>query len=313
MKAAWAIVTLTVFLANDAFAAEDKASDGCRKAYAKLYAKDNVNMSFFVGSMQEDGENQDAMVKAEFIGGLVRRCGGGENLCGFARAPDDADIFLKTIVGPDGKEKKIRLRVMSPHFSERSTEDKDDAQDTYSDQVLEKFKEALGSDQVVIFQGHANFGEGPSFGTYAEMSSDSLIQQIRSSKSKPDILGMIVCNGEAHYGNKLHAAAPQAGLVLTRQKTLIDDGLRSAKATFDSLLGQKCENHFVEAYRKATDFYYYGPWEFEILSAVDNKTPQISNFFGPMKKSFPDAPDADVLWEKYEKQRRVYEPTGTAR
>jgi hypothetical protein len=344
-------VAWTLAITTHALADVEKYPEACRKTYEKLYAKDTINISFFFGNMAEEwkkGDNRDGMAKTDFVGTLTRKCGSGENLCGFNRDPDDAELFFKTIAGPDGKEKKIRFRVMNPSLSagadrepdeevvfktiegangkrkrvrvnsahaaelDKKAEERDRLQEENSRRVLGKYKESLASDDVVIFQGHSEYGAGPSFGDSAEFPVFSMTEHIRKSPKKPDVIGLIVCNGEAHYGNQLHEAAPKSALLLTRQRTMIDDGLSAAKATFEALLGRKCKNEVASEFRKSTDYFFFGPWEWETAQKIQDRIPRLSNFFEPIDKPFPDAAEEDVMHEKYENQRRVHRPSGTA-
>lgn len=314
MKTKLAVFFLGISFYIGALAAEEKSSEACRKAYEKLYANDVINMTFAVGHMWGDDESRDAIVTAEFVQTLKRRCEGSERLCGFTQSSDDAELFLKKIEGPGGKIKTVRFRILNTTLypvTFRNAKGNGYIGEKFSLGMLEKFKEALQSDQVVVYQGHAQSGRGLGVSS-PEWPIESMTQFIRKLEKKPAVLGVIACDAEGHYGNKLHAAAPDAALVLTRQKTMIDDGLGTAKATFESLLSRKCEEQFASAYRKATDFFYYGPWELETDAKNRAKTPNIFGFFKPIERAFPVAPDREELHEKYDSQRRVYSPTATS-
>ena len=286
-------------------AAADKA---CDAAYEKLYGDGELTMSVFLGYGDTDDYVDDINTKSQYVEMLTAKCDHVNTtleLCGFTRDPDDADIFRKTITRANGKTEKIRLKIRNSAVTSSNhvnTGQKKPEQDKRSKDTEAKFLAALQTDDVVIYNGHARRGTGPGFkpmgkadwvsAVATKQSLNNMIRALKTAKRTPPIIGMVTCEGESHYGKALQEAAPNSGLLLTRQTTSFSDSDRIVQTSMESILQKHCASSFRGVIKASVQHIYNSP-----LDGTDDykqKLPEIYNFFEPNKKKFA-APRGAIL------------------
>lgn len=274
-------------------------SNGCTTAYDKMYNDGTLTMSVFYGYSDSEDYVDDRVAKADMVTKLTKGCASNiaTQMCGFARDPDDADILIRTITRPNGKQDKVRLRLMSSAVSEshsKNTGSLKKAQDAQSKKTEDAYYRALETDDVVIYSGHARRGTGPGFkpmgnsdwisAATTKPNLTRLKNTLSKSKHKPAILGMITCEGESHYGKVLQDAAPNSGLLLTRQTTSFEDGKDLLDVSLNNILRKSCPDVFRKEIQATTQLIFNSPMD--TSSNYKDKLPEIYNFFEVNSKKF---------------------------
>jgi hypothetical protein len=214
---------ITIFFHTFALAGESdqKPSIGCRTPYLHLYAKEKLSLSIFYG-YSDDGDNGtdlviDGQSKAAMIAELTRSCeNGGNGACGFQKVRGSLDLLRRTMEGPDGKGRIVDLRIMNSGVSSSDSQNKGRLQGkqlAHSAKVERLFLRALQTDDIVIYAGHSRHGTGPGFYPMAaadwipavlfEESLNKMTSTLKSSPTKPKLIGMFVCDGAYLYGKPL--------------------------------------------------------------------------------------------------------------
>lgn len=293
------VLLLTLLFSLSAFSQSDET---CHQSYEKMYGDGELTMSLFLGYADNDDYVNDHINKARYVEQITENCDETTviELCGFKRDPDDADIFRKTITRANGRQEKIRLRISSSAVGSSNKENMSTnkaAQDRQSAQTEAKFIKALQTDDVVIYEGHARRGTGPGFkpmGTTdwvkavaMKQSLQNMTNALKTAKKTPGIIGMITCEGESHYGKALQEAAPNSGLLLTRQTSSFSDADSIVQSSLEFILQKQCAQSFRAVLKQSVQSIFNSP-----LHGAGNykeKLPELYNFFEVNKKKFPPA------------------------
>ncbi len=293
----YSVLLFTLLFSLPAFSQADKA---CHESYDKMYADGELTLSLFLGYSDNEDYVDDVISKANYVETITTNCDEETlvtELCGFKRDPDDADIFTKTITRANGKTDNIKLRITSSAVTSSNhvnTGTNKNSQYKKSAQTEAKFLKALQTDDVVIYNGHARRGTGPGFrpmgnadwvkAVALKSSLQKMVHALKTAKKTPAIIGMITCEGESHYGKALQDAAPNSGLLLTRQTTSFSDSDIIVQNSIENILQKKCAPAFRKSIQNSVRDIYNSP-----LDGTDNykdKLPEIYNFFEVNKKKF---------------------------
>ena len=312
------VLLFTLLFSFPAFSQTDKA---CRESYDKMYADGELTLSLFLGYSDSDDYVDDVITKANYVETITSNCdeeGLATELCGFKRAPDDADIFTKNITRANGKTDKIKLRITSSAVTSSNhvnTGTSKTSQDKKSAKTEAKFLKALQTDDVVIYNGHARRGTGPGFkpmgnadwvkAVALKPSLQKMVHALKTAKKTPAIIGMITCEGESHYGKALQDAAPNSGLLLTRQTTSFSDSDTIVQNSLENILQKKCAPAFRKSIQASVKDIYNSP--LDGADSYKDKLPEIYNFFEVNKKKFPPARGAilTLINGKYEESSTI--------
>lgn len=289
------VLAFTLLVSLTSFAQTD--IEACRNSYERIYGDGELTMSVFLGYADSGNYVFDQMDKARMVTQITGACVDGRQLCGFTRDPDDADIFVKTIKRASGKTDKVRLRLMNSAVTSDhlvNTGEKKAQQQRQSKAIEEAYFRALQTDDVVLYNGHARRGTGPGFrplGT-AEWTAtvatkpnlQRMIQTLKKSNKTPALIGIVTCEGEAHYGKMLQDSAPNSGLILTRQTSSFNDTGAVVDASMESILQQHCGPKFRGEIKDVVQEIYSSP--LDGADSYKDKLPEIYNFFEPHKKKF---------------------------
>ena len=266
----------------------------CSKAYTQFFQNDEIKMSFFFGYVDEGTTTYDRSMEADFLSRLEAPCAEGQNFCGFTADLSVDGAYSKKMIGPDGQEKNISLRVERSSVSDQKA--KTSEQVEKSKRIEKDFLQALQApDDAVFYIGHARYGTGPGFepimsttgwvlNGVTRTSLRTMVQTLKVAKSQPKIIAMLGCSTEDYYGRILHKAAPHSALLLTRQVSTITDIVATAAATADSLLGFRCQEEFNDALFRSTSTFTYTPWRKP--KTFGDAAPHFVGFFNPVSEKF---------------------------
>lgn len=299
--------SLLIFTLLFSLSGYTQVDQACLKAYDKMYGDGELRMSLFYGYADSGDDVDDRLTKVQMIEKITQKCPetADQQLCGFQRNDDDADVFTKTIVRASGKSEKVRFKLMSSSVStsnKRNMGQLKAEQDQQSRQTEEAYYSALKTDDVVLYNGHARRGTGPGFrpmgskdwvsAVTTKYSLQRTTAALKSAKQTPAIIGMITCEGEEHYGQALQNAAPKSGLLLTRQTTAFVDSDAITETTLENVLQKRCATTFRNTLQNSVQYIYSSP--LDGADSYKDKLPEIYNFFEPNKKKFA-APRGAIL------------------
>ncbi len=269
---------------------EGRASQACADAFNDVYSKPVVKFTVTLGytdvvkEFADQSANflaaEDSIRREVWEQKLRRPCpkdDDGQDVrgtCGFRPDADDADRFTKTVVGPDGKEHTVEVRLThsSVGYSDVSNREnrpgttKPDcakpvtAQDRQSCRAEKNFFDHICSSEGVIYAGHWRNGAGPSFsppplkpGTVAvnfaayknKEAEQRLATALKSCPTPPKILGLFACNSASLSASEMRAAAGNKTGVLTSSSLAEPEVVYAqAYAALDSMLSMRCAAEF---------------------------------------------------------------------
>lgn len=289
--------SLIIFSLLFSFKSFSQTDVACRQVYDKIYGDGELTMSLFLGYFDDGNYVEDKLDKVLLIDQITAACVHGLQLCGFARDPDDADVFTKTITRANGKTDKVRFRITHSAVSSNHQNNVGvykAQQQKQSKAAEDAYFRALQTDDVVIYKGHARRGTGPGFrpmgasgwvnAVATKPNLQRMMQTLKATKKTPAIIGMITCESESHYGKALQDAAPNSGLILTRQTTSFSDTDSITEASMENILQQSCATQFRGQIKNAVHHIYSSP--LDGADSYKDKLPEIYNFFEPNKKKF---------------------------
>ncbi|HLD98811.1 MAG TPA: hypothetical protein VJB59_01045 [Bdellovibrionota bacterium] len=240
----------------------------CTKAYSDLYSKKGISISIFFGYDNDQAFVDDGRYQRADLEQLLTRppevCARGVILpfaCGFKRDPDDASSFVKPLIGPDRKAKRVRIRLISSsvisgdlrnHVFAREQAD-------LSERVKQDFERSLRTEDVVFYSGHARDGGGPDFFP-PRLNSDQKVDYAWYRKHRPGlkevlsaldarsklVFGLFACDSNAHFRKSIKAVAPNVPLILTNAAIPITSTHNVMVASLNAVLGMKCRDAFLE-------------------------------------------------------------------
>ncbi len=242
-------------------ATKDKA---CSTAYQRLYGKGSaqIRVAFGYKDTRPSRFVGDRHERIAFVQKILKPCEGQRQDCGFTRNPDHADLFTKTIQGPDQKPVKIELLVThSSLTSDDSSNRLNPFQKWQSSYAQKAFTGGLERADVVLYNGHSRFGGGPDFepprltaegdvdASYYQNSRPGF-QKIReklrersASDSKEEglkILGLFSCASSQHFADGVIRDS-DAGVVSSQALIYYADALDNSLAALSGLLEMRCE------------------------------------------------------------------------
>lgn len=242
----------------------------CLNFYNKLYSKDSLKIRMIFGYKDTRparfvGDRHERMA---FVRRILRPCKGIRQDCGFVRHPDNADYFMKRVIGPSGNQIRVFLYVV--HSSAASDDDANRAnpfqqwQSAYSKQA---FYGGIETADVVFYNGHSRFGGGPDFDPPRlnkkgepdvkyyksqrpgfQMVEDKLAD--RSMMENLDtglhVLGLFSCASSQHFGKSI-TKNYDTGLISNSSLIYYADALDNSLASLSSLLEMRCQKDFKRA------------------------------------------------------------------
>ncbi|MES2965306.1 MAG: hypothetical protein V4760_15580, partial [Bdellovibrionota bacterium] len=261
-------------------------SQACRDTYSDLYSKDTLDFRYVFGYI-DDYNAEDGAARAAAIENLMRPCGTvlqGESgrttlrgACGFTyETEDDDEVLVKTMRGPDGKEKKIRLTTVHSSISPNLAKNRGPmaaAQAVQSRRAREVFESGLNGSDMLIYVGHGRDGGGPSFEpprllpsgkpnldwyNRTHQSRDAMFSRLSTATRPPKLLGMFACYTERYFADGVRNASkrngqPQTGFVGSTGLTALQAMYAQSFAMLDNVLAMRCETQFRNAMHPVTE------------------------------------------------------------
>ncbi|OFZ56038.1 MAG: hypothetical protein A2428_13875 [Bdellovibrionales bacterium RIFOXYC1_FULL_54_43] len=252
-------------IARTAHAGNDRK---CTKAYSDLYSNGELNISIFFGYDNDHEFVDDGRYQRADLEQLLTRppevCARGVILpfaCGFKRDPDDASSFVKPLIGPDRKAKRVRIRLISSSVTSGDLRNRVFAREQadLSERVKQDFERALRTENIVFYSGHARDGGGPDFFP-PRLNSDQKVDYAWYRKRRPGlkgvlsalnaqsklVFGIFACDSNAHFRKSIKAVAPKIPLILTNAAIPITSTHNVMIASLNAVLGMKCRDAFLE-------------------------------------------------------------------
>lgn len=254
--------------------AEDLA---CKEAYANFYDKDKLKFDIYFGYADSKQTDQvfDAYQRKAMLDTLLKPCPKDSELfaCGFKQSPKkegveyDGYTIAKFLKGPDGKKRRVTLKLRSSSLSDDHEEnyyERYDEQIAKADEREQEFLDSMKGSDLVFYLGHSRIGTDTGFKPLPKYSMDwfkagifregrsKLYNTLSSAENKPKMIGMFSCHSKDYFGRLLRQAAPDTGLLLTDASLNGGDALRNALASINSVLGMKCQKSFNESIKSTT-------------------------------------------------------------
>ena len=239
--------------------------EACKRTYARLYRRPELAVRIVFGYKDARPARfvGDRYERNLLVSYLVAPCPAHYHACGFRRDPEDADLFLKDITGPDGKPRRVKLRLM---HSSAGPDDEENRRDPYqkwlSRQAQNAFFGGIRDVDVVFYNGHSRDGGGPDF-TPPRLRADkhvnywwyantkpgltTLLNVLEASETRARLLGLYSCVSTGLFSETLRQADEKLALVTSRRLLYYADALKSLLGTLSAVLGQWCESDFDAA------------------------------------------------------------------
>jgi hypothetical protein len=230
------------------------ADPACRAAYLDLYSRDVIDFRMVFGY-------KDAR-PARFVGDRYERNSVIERIekLGFARDAEDDDLFVRSLLGPDGKPKAIQLRLLASSAGPDDVANRDDPYQAWkSEEASSGFYSGLKHADVVFYNGHSRLGGGPDFeppklagGSHVEYGSYSgmrlgylrMVEALRAGSPGPKVVGLFSCVSDRHFSEGILKANPRTALLATETLMYFSDSLESSLEALEGLIQMRCQQDF---------------------------------------------------------------------
>lgn len=220
----------------------------------------NPNSPFYKKQVAVDGPLRQRMVKR-----LLESCPEnqpGVTACGFVQDDHNKDLFHRTLRGPDGLLKQVRLRIVHSSVGYVDAEnEKTDTQAIQSEYARETFLSGLREADAVFYFGHARDGGGPDFDrphlangetdyAWYRKHKPGFKQMLAALKQRKQgelpLLGLFGCDTEDNFSDALQKIAPGTGLITSTRSTRNTENFSAGYAALNALLSRFCEPEFKE-------------------------------------------------------------------
>lgn len=174
-------------------------------------------------------------------------------LCGFARSKDNADLFLKK-VSVQKREHRILLWVVNSSVGTDDQENRDDPFQKWKSKYAEEaFTGGLRDADVVLYDGHSRFGGGPDFAPPV-LGRDDIVDPAPYQTARPGLtkmtralknskrlkmLGLFSCSSSQHFNDEIHSVS-KAGVVSSKVLMYYSDALAQSLSALDDVLEGRC-------------------------------------------------------------------------
>jgi hypothetical protein len=249
------------------------ATEECRQTYQRFYRESSVEVRIVFGYKDARPARfvADRYERLIFVQRILRACAGPtDRLCGFSRNTNDADLFTRNVLGPDGNSRLVRLRVVQPSAGADDEENrKNPFQAWRTEYAQREFLEGFATSDLVIYNGHSRAGGGPDFrppkisgsgdidfGWYQthEPGFEPVLEALRKlppNSARPKLAGFLSCASTTHFLGRMREIRPNLATLTSPRLLYFSDALETSLETLDSILAMKCESEFGEALKKA--------------------------------------------------------------
>lgn len=280
----------------------------CQSAYQNLFKKTDVRWSIFFGYGDGDGKSYTSdFAERDLLEKEVRMpCPERSpeiQFCGFSQKSQPGE-YVRQIRTKENAVVNIHLRLFNASLTSMIKDNMHGKRQIRKSRALEKqYIEALQTDDIVFYAGHARHGSGPGFRPLVRKSKDWWIATLfrpmmnnvlyalnpnrhnndegipafTKTVANPSIIGMFSCEAEAHFGSSF-ANNSESGLILTRQSVSNADNMRLLYAASNALMAQECEDEFHASMKESITKIYYRK-DKRPPSNYEKKMPRVFNFF----------------------------------
>ncbi len=243
--------------------------DACRKTYESFYRGPQVDVKVIFGYKDARPARfvADRYERMIFIQRLTAACrANGTFACGFVRSTEDSDLLVKVIPGPDGKERKVLLRVIQSSAGPDDDENRANPFQKWRTRYANlAFLQGLTHADAVFYNGHSRAGGGPDFepprlGSQQEVAFawykenqpgfNPIIATLEGAPSRLKLLGLYSCASSKHFLDRVRKVKGDLGLITSPKLIYFSDALESSLETISSLLAMKCEGSFRSSLAK---------------------------------------------------------------
>jgi hypothetical protein len=241
------------------FAFEDET---CRRTYTAFYSSPKIDVKVVFGYKDARPARfvADRYERAIFVQRLTQKCRDSSLACGFSRAPADADLFLRKITGPDGKEREVWLRVIQSSTGPDDEENRRDPFQKWRTRYANlAFFQSLSSSDVVFYNGHSRGGGGPDFepprlekggevefAWYREHEPGfaPVVATFEAAPSRLKLLGFFSCASTKHFLDRMRSVKPDLGMITSPKLIYFSDAMESSLEALSAILSMRCEGAF---------------------------------------------------------------------
>ncbi len=245
-------------------------NDECRAAYTRFYQNPEIDLRVVFGYKDARPARfvADRYESLNLIQRLLSACRPEDAACGFSRVPAQSGAFTRTIVGPDGLPRKIRLRIVQPSVGADDQENRENPFQAWrSEYAKDAFLSGLRDADAVFYNGHSRAGGGPDFAPpllrggngvdFARYQRErpgfkevlSVLGQETQAGSRSDsglkLVGFFSCASSQHFVAQANEAAPNLGVISSPELLYFSDALESLTAALSGLLTMRCEPDFT--------------------------------------------------------------------
>jgi hypothetical protein len=246
---------------NAPTALDANASAVCRQRYQRLFA-DGV-LDVVVGFGYTDSSTDivyDWYMVNGFRIALTGPCRQGLNACEFKQLKNSPDVYVRSITGPDGKERKVRLTLLRPSLSGSQAQNigaLKAQQQAHCQQTETRFYQEISNGaEVVYYSGHSRNGGAPDFCPPRTLSNghvdydsyernpvgrNKLIDSLKANAAKTQIIAMHSCDSTRHYRWRMLNANPRLAIFSTPRLVKMAPDFQNQYGGLDALLSLRCE------------------------------------------------------------------------
>lgn len=262
--------------------ADDPGADAtCKRKYRELLNKRVIKVSYGLGYGDSTPGNLvwDDLSFNALYRHLRLPCGPGVTVCGFTPDRRDPRLLRKLVRNlTGGNDHIVEIRLTKPSLSRDNTSNTTGTNLAFqtltcAGATTKFMREVEEGADLVFYNGHSRNGGGPDF-CPARLTADSKhvdypwyqanrpgISMLTNSLRKAiangqpnNVVGMFSCSSQLHFERRLRAAAPNAGLILTKRLLSFKETLLDSFAALDGILAQRCGDGFEVSFghRNAT-------------------------------------------------------------
>lgn len=228
----------------------------CPKIFGDLLKKDVIRIDYFSGYYNNlTGKVFDRADKQAMTDFLSKPCPSDSDIqtCGFQQDPQESDLFVKSVIWPDGSAKKVEVRLANSsisyddRFNQRSP-----LQPAKSKETRQKFIKAAAETDVLIYSGHSRYGYGPDF--FRQIGGHDFYQKnpqgfldLKQGLSQrkgngPAIVSLASCDSRKYFGSLLGPLKGRPRMAILAYGDLNIFDYQSIVYTFESVLRGACPN-----------------------------------------------------------------------
>ena len=249
------------------------ASKACKTRFKKIFNKKEINISvaFGYGDSDDNSVAWDALIYPAMVEKLTKSCAPGVGACGFSQDRKNPTILRKIVMDPTGENNSlITLNMTHPSLSvdgKMNTSINAEKQQIACQTARSKFMgEISGGADIAFYIGHSRDGGGPDFCPAKRLSNNHVDYNLyRKQKAgiadivkamglaikngtPTQVYGSFSCSSQLHFEKALRQVNPKAGFFLTSRTVDFVAMTLDAYTSLDSILAQRCEDGFQEAF-----------------------------------------------------------------